>query len=253
MSSSLASAFLGYVSMGCWIVATVPQILENWRNKSTDGLAPGFVLIWVAGDLLNLLGSWWQHVLRSMIILAAYYVSQDLILIFQMIHYRNASQAQKSGDDTERDALLPRSRSPSPSATSERTARVTAVLQNTALFVFVLSVGVLGTVLDDRAGVDEDDVPWNMAAQVMGYGSMVLYLFARVPQILKNRVTHCEGLAAGMFVLSAIANTTYLASILAKSLDPEYIRINLSWIIGSGGCVFLDFVVLSQFAAYART
>lgn len=72
-----------------------------------------------------------------------------------------------------------------------------------------------------------------------------------------------------MFVLSAVANSTYLASILAKSLgmrrpplmlalqqltcaDNEYLLINLSWIIGSGGCVFLDFVVLAQFAAYAR-
>lgn len=60
MSSTLASAFLGYVSMGCWIVATVPQILENWNNQSTEGLAPAFILIWVAGDLLNLLGSWWS-------------------------------------------------------------------------------------------------------------------------------------------------------------------------------------------------
>jgi len=54
-SYPVLSAFFGYVSMGCWIVATVPQILENWQRKSAEGLAPLFVLIWFAGDTLNLL------------------------------------------------------------------------------------------------------------------------------------------------------------------------------------------------------
>lgn len=118
----------------------------------------------------------------AQILLAAYYVSQDLILVSQMLYYRGASHAHKSGNDTERDALLPRSRSRSPSPSAGRSARVTAVLQNTALAIFVVSVGVLGTILDDTTGTDDEDTPWILSAQVMGYLSMILYRASRMSQ-----------------------------------------------------------------------
>ncbi|KAE8241061.1 hypothetical protein A4X03_0g8221, partial [Tilletia caries] len=38
---------------------------------------------------------------------------------------------------------------------------------------------------------------------------------------------------------------------MLKSTDPEYLLENASWLVGSLGVVFLDFIVLAQFVKYA--
>ncbi|KAJ9121475.1 hypothetical protein QFC22_002091 [Naganishia vaughanmartiniae] len=43
---------------------------------------------------------------------------------------------------------------------------------------------------------------------------------------------------------------TYVASILLKSVEKSYVIANISWLIGSGGTVFLDLIVLGQFVYY---
>lgn len=47
-----------------------------------------------------------------------------------------------------------------------------------------------------------------------------------------------------------MGNLTYVASILIKSTQRDYIVENLSWLVGSLGTIFLDFVVLAQFITY---
>jgi hypothetical protein len=73
---------------------------------------------------------------------------------------------------------------------------------------------------------------------------------SRIPQIFKNRQTKCEGLSLALFVFSVAGNLTYCASILTKSTRKEYVVENMSWLVGSLGTVFLDFIVLGQFVYY---
>jgi hypothetical protein len=73
---------------------------------------------------------------------------------------------------------------------------------------------------------------------------------SRFPQILKNRQTKCEGLSLALFVFSVAGNLTYCASILIKSTARDYVIENMSWLVGSLGTVFLDFIVLGQFVHY---
>lgn len=73
---------------------------------------------------------------------------------------------------------------------------------------------------------------------------------SRIPQIFKNRQTKCEGLSLALFVFSVAGNLTYCASILIKSTQREYVIENMSWLVGSLGTVFLDFIVLGQFVHY---
>jgi hypothetical protein len=63
----------------------------------------------------------------------------------------------------------------------------------------------------------------------------------------------CEGLAPALFLFTISGNTTYALSIVAASLDPKYLITNASWLAGSALTVFLDFVVLGQFAYYRRS
>jgi hypothetical protein len=119
---------------------------------------------------------------------------------------------------------------------------------------------------------------WDTSAQVVGWISAALYrasgpsstlsstysartVGSRIPQILKNRETHCAGLSLVMFFFSVIGNITYAASIFIPSLSVEHLYINSSFLAGSLGtmCVpmtvsrlgliagsFLDVVILYQ-------
>ena len=49
-----------------------PQIIENYQLKSGEGLSVFFVIIWLAGDLANLLGAVLAGLLPTIVILAAY-------------------------------------------------------------------------------------------------------------------------------------------------------------------------------------
>ncbi|KAM0026598.1 hypothetical protein Hdeb2414_s0020g00559941 [Helianthus debilis subsp. tardiflorus] len=50
------SLLLGIVSVISWGVAEVPQIITNYKDKSSEGLAIGFLFTWILGDLMNVLG-----------------------------------------------------------------------------------------------------------------------------------------------------------------------------------------------------
>lgn len=55
------------ISIACWIVVFSPQILENFRRQSADGLSVQFLIVWLLGDVFNILGAVLQHVLPTMV------------------------------------------------------------------------------------------------------------------------------------------------------------------------------------------
>lgn len=60
------------------LVVFSPQIIENWKRSSADGLSVVFIVIWLAGDFFNIIGAVLQGVLPTMIILAIYYTLADM-------------------------------------------------------------------------------------------------------------------------------------------------------------------------------
>jgi hypothetical protein len=54
------------------VVVYSPQIYENFTLKSGEGLSIAFVVIWLAGDLCNLIGASTAGLLPTVIILAGY-------------------------------------------------------------------------------------------------------------------------------------------------------------------------------------
>ncbi|KAH6694174.1 PQ loop repeat-domain-containing protein [Plectosphaerella plurivora] len=82
------SGICGSISIACWVVVFSPQILENFRRSSADGLSLQFIIVWLAGDVFNILGAVLQGVLPTMIILAIYYTIADIVLLGQCFYYR---------------------------------------------------------------------------------------------------------------------------------------------------------------------
>ncbi|KAI9732012.1 MAG: hypothetical protein M1834_004463 [Cirrosporium novae-zelandiae] len=82
------SGICGSISIACWVVVFSPQIIENFRRNSADGLSLLFIIVWLAGDVFNILGAVLQGVLPTMVILAVYYTFADIVLLAQCFYYR---------------------------------------------------------------------------------------------------------------------------------------------------------------------
>ncbi|EME43547.1 hypothetical protein DOTSEDRAFT_54326 [Dothistroma septosporum NZE10] len=81
------SGICGSISIACWVVVFSPQIIENFRRSSAEGLSVEFIIIWLLGDIFNILGAVLQGVLATMIILAIYYTAADIVLLGQYFYY----------------------------------------------------------------------------------------------------------------------------------------------------------------------
>ncbi|CUM67611.1 uncharacterized protein PRCAT00005311001 [Priceomyces carsonii] len=92
IDSQAVSGITGSISLACWIIVFAPQIYENFRRKSSEGLSLLFIILWLLGDLFNVLGSILQGVLPTMIILAIYYTLADIVLLGQCLLYGNGEK-----------------------------------------------------------------------------------------------------------------------------------------------------------------
>ncbi|KAH8082272.1 PQ loop repeat-domain-containing protein [Filobasidium floriforme] len=191
------------------------------------------------------------RLLPTMIILAVYYSVCDIVLLVQLYYYRATQQRDVVASESQ--PLL------SPDADVDREtskAKVSPYITYPLLTIGIAVVGIASWYIQrslGQGGQRDGGLPkleWK--SQVLGYISAALYLGSRIPQIAHNYHTRCEGLSLAMFFFSISGNLTYVASILCKSLDREYVLANTSWLIGSGGTVLLDCIVLAQFVYFAR-
>jgi len=137
-------------------------------------------------------------------------------------------------------------------------------MRNTLSILGVIAVGALGWAIAWASGVwkptpEDINIPQAsdktpFGAEFLGYFSAVLYLGARIPQIVKNyRDKSCDGLALLFFLLSLMGNATYGLGILCHSLEREYLITNTPWLIGSLGTMVEDAIIFVQFRMYANS
>ena len=187
------------------------------------------------------------------------------------------SRRRSSLSNKRRDSILP---GPLPTIQEEESA-TQMWTKNAASVLAVCLIGSVGWVIAWKLGVwkpastapEETQGAQKVAAAVLGYLSAVLYLGARIPQIVKNyRERSCEGmilfddcppftsltslgLSLLFFILSLLGNATYGAGVSPRSEEPDrlgklisrqilchsieldYFLTNLPWLIGSLGMV----------------
>lgn len=81
------SELLGYASIACWLGAQFPQVIENYKRKSCEGLALPFLCNWLLGDFSNLVGCLLTHQLPFQTYLATYFCIVDCSLLVQYFYY----------------------------------------------------------------------------------------------------------------------------------------------------------------------
>ncbi|ORX74421.1 hypothetical protein DL89DRAFT_319956 [Linderina pennispora] len=220
--NQVVSKVLGYFSIGCWLVVFAPQIYENYKRKGGDGVSLLFLYIWILGDIIH------------------YY------------NYANRRRAQTLDSGGRRmcitaTAHATRATSMMSLNSSKGHATSRSALTMPAMFpiiAIILSL-VSGTVSLSKP------VKIHPFSQAMGYISAVLFLGARIPQIIKNyRKKSCEGLSIGMFIFSILGNVSFTMSLMLYSLNSDYILANIPWILGSTGTLFFDLAIFLQFYWY---
>jgi len=225
--------------------------------QSGEGLSVLFVIVWLLGDLTNLIGAILAGLLPTVIILAAYYTACDSILLSQIYYYRwKRSRLEGHSDfgSTTREEQDPLLTSENQRVDDVVPARLLVIRYFCAL-AFVIVVGVAAWwVTDNEKESDfiKSDQDW-WIIQLLGWSSALLFLGARIPQILKNFKSRCAGLSPALFFFALFGNTTYALSICAKSMDKDYLIKNGGWLAGSALTVFLDIFVLCQFSYYRYT
>ncbi|KAF5380890.1 hypothetical protein D9615_004025 [Tricholomella constricta] len=96
LSTPTVSELLGYTSIACWLGAQFPQVLENIRRQSCEGLALPFLANWLLGDFSNLVGCILTHQLPFQTYLATYFVFVDCTLVAQYFYYTGLAKPAPS-------------------------------------------------------------------------------------------------------------------------------------------------------------
>ncbi|KAM6434952.1 lysosomal amino acid transporter 1 homolog [Liasis olivaceus] len=248
----IASVVLGLVSIVCFAAASFPQFYLACKTGIMDqALSIYFLLGWLGGDSLNLLGSFLADQLPLQVYTAIYYVLADLLMISLYVYYKIKNQNRIfSASVNAVFALIVLGTTLAPSRPGESTSS---------------HLGD-GTMFKSRRLLSSADYPsgWEPFTKkeifgfVIGSTSSVLYLLSRVPQIYTNfKRKSTTGISYSLFALVMLGNSLYGLSVLMKNPDPgqaegSYVIHHLPWLIGSLGVLSLDIVISFQFLAYRR-
>lgn len=100
LSQSSVSNACGAASVTFWLFAQLPQVIENYRNGSVEGLALPFLANWLFGDVTSLVGAVLTDQLEFQKLLAAYFTVIDIILVIQYFYYSEPTLANTAAFDS---------------------------------------------------------------------------------------------------------------------------------------------------------
>ncbi|XP_054825167.1 probable vacuolar amino acid transporter YPQ1 isoform X2 [Prosopis cineraria] len=315
----------GLVSLVCWGVAEIPQIITNFHTKSSHGVSLAFLLTWVAGrDIFNLVGCLLEPAtLPTQLYTALLYTTTTIVLVLQSLYYdyiykccrRSRQKNNYQEDEEEKKALRPKPRHESGVAIPDGTHK-TSPAPRREMFYYTSARSLAGSgtppfrtyiraaksgpsaleFISDSSSDDEAHpsysnnspsqprpIPRSFAAgygtflaasvnlpmqgnarkllqeheahstfgQWLGWLMAAIYMGGRLPQIWLNiKRGSVEGLNPLMFVFALIANVTYVASILVRTIEWESIKANMPWLLDAVVCVALDLFIIVQYIYY---
>ncbi|NXP07756.1 LAAT1 protein, partial [Thinocorus orbignyianus] len=209
-----------------------------------------FLLGWLGGDLLNLIGSFLAHQLPLQVYTAVYYVLADLVMLSLYGYYKVKNQGGGFATPINIAFVF---LSLGMVSTLSLLGRGAVAVQEPARFK---GRSLLSTSRDELG-----PKPFSRSEIIgftIGSVSSVLYLCSRVPQIYTNyKRKSTVGVSYSLFALVMLGNLLYGLSVLLKNPEPgqgegDYILRHLPWLVGSLGVLSLDVVISFQFLAYWR-
>ncbi|ODQ46945.1 hypothetical protein PICMEDRAFT_33929 [Pichia membranifaciens NRRL Y-2026] len=225
LREQLSSVF-GSISFACWMILMVPQLVEQWRLKTVDGISPLFLLIWSSGDVFNLVGSVWAGLLPEVTLIACWFLLADFITLAFYLYIavvydrRRKARAERRQRSASTNVVYGATDSSQPQPphphhhhhhhhehTDRRKSQSSTLHdivyepENHSIFVkytlpilLVICAGTFGSILSPNkvaSASSASSLPPAAAdsmlgPQIFGYLSAALYLTARLPQIYHN-------------------------------------------------------------------
>jgi len=254
---------LGLVNILCWLFAQAPQIYKNWKLKQTEALSPHFLVIWLTGDITNLIGCVLTQQLPVQLYTAIYFCFIDVIMVSQWVYYTKINPIDKSRTSTI--APLIQTHEIGPKYLFIYFLVVINLLSFPGLFKTLYTVedpsisphrqllqflNQTGTHCEFKPFI----LPWlKIFGDVCAWISAVIYNLARIPQIhLNYRRKTVRGLSVTMFILINIANICYgtYMLLLTKEFKEKFFISDLPYVLGSLGAIVTNTVVLGQWCYY---
>ncbi|CAG8832462.1 38516_t:CDS:2, partial [Gigaspora margarita] len=204
------SQITGYISLGCWMMVGFPQLYENHKRKSGDAVALTFIFTWLFGDLFNLIGVILQNLLLTMILIAIFLCAVDAAIILQTFYYRFTRTHHLD------DPLQPQQQVRYTSQRDVYRFRVKEFFEILGELFGVCVAGVVvyyvASLFQNNENNDEDyQMEMRLLPKIFGWISTLLYLGARIPQIIRNHKSRStEGLSLSMFCFSVMGTVTYI-------------------------------------------
>ncbi|XP_005444049.3 lysosomal amino acid transporter 1 homolog [Falco cherrug] len=247
----IASVVLGLVSIFCFAAASFPQFYQACKTGIMDqALSIYFLLGWLGGDLLNLIGSFLADQLPLQVYTAVYYVLADLVMLSLYCYYKVKNQGGGFAGPINAAFIF---LSLGTVSTVPFLGRGAAVVQDPAMFK---GRSLLSAHMDELGS--KPFTRSEIIGFTIGSISSVLYLCSRVPQIRTNyKRKSTTGVSYSLFALVMLGNSLYGLSVLLKNPEPgqgegDYVLHHLPWLVGSLGVLSLDVVISFQFLAYRR-
>ncbi|XP_070827355.1 lysosomal amino acid transporter 1 homolog [Chaetodon trifascialis] len=231
------SVVIGLISMLCFLLSTLPQLYEAYRNgKVEEAMSFGFLFFLLSGDLTSFAGCYLTSQLPIQVVTVVFYIFTDLILISQFLYYKIKNSSSR--------------KSP--------VLKWLCFMWCGAVSLVLLALPKLiidnSTTLDTQSSDASKSV--EIAGYVCGYLASILYLCSRFPQLYKNfQRQSTQGTSYLLFALAMMGNGTYGLSVILvlpslKGSKQTFIIKHLAWLIGSLGVLILDLLVTSQFIMY---
>lgn len=254
---SLISNINGSISFFSSFISLFPQIIETYRDKTVDGLSPYFLLCWLCGDITSLIGALMTKQLLFQILLAIYFLFNDLFVVGQYYYYGvlhgnrlatmghepvavvlsrvNSHHGQRAGSQT----------------SAQMISALVAVASNTIGQGDAMSIASLNGPPLLPPGEPHHQANLGIIISWMGAS---FYVGGRIPQLIKNyKRKSTDGLSPFLFATTLLGNLTYNISIFTSL---NYIHNDDKWgfiartmpfIFGSAGTVLFDLIYFYQY------
>lgn len=201
-------------SLVFYSIVYLPQFILIYKTKNSEDLSILMLIMWSQADALSLMGVIMLQLELNLIIIGWYHLFIGIFMMLFTFFYRKKYR----------------------------------ILDGLSIGIFVTINIVTCSVLQHL--ITE---PLLEPGEIIGWITTCLYIIGRFPQIYMNFKTRSvEGLSVLMYVYTILGNLFYICSILTFVNDPEYILLNMPWIVLGIVLIILDIFIIIQCKYYSK-
>ena len=259
------------ISNCLWLFVFIPQLYQNYKNKSSHAISLLLLFCLLLGDILAMTSGYLKKLNIVVIYTAAYHIILNLIITSQILYYRymyyvyrdSSSSISSSSNSSSIGSIGSESGFSSEDDVGERTLLLSSAPTRTLMWTstwklqfyvtgicfIVLTQIFLILIINNKYNI-EDTLAWI---------ATFIFIFSRIPQIMLNfKRKSTEGLSLATFIIAYISNMFFMLSILIilydlnKTQYNNYLIGNIQWIIGGNITTIFDCIIFYQFYIYRR-